>query len=635
MKAYRNQFFAWVLFCLLSPTSVLAAAVCDADDDGDVDRNDVVQIAQARNTPATGPADPRDANGDGTITILDARVCTFQCTLSRCAIIDPPVDVPIIDVSPNPLDFGDVFVGSSTSLPLGLENTGSATLSVSNIGSSGVPFSVFPPVVFDIADGAAPRSVDIGFNPTAPGIFNGTIIINSNADNADPVMIAVSGRGIEPAPALEADIDHWQAVDFGTITEGGSVEQLLTVRNLGDAPLNVSDISSDDAAFTASALPGDSIPFTLDPGATQNISLVFSAPLASAGTTIAGNLTITSNDPDESPSTALLSGDVIAPIAALVNIPILGASVDDIIGNGNCSNVTGEVQFGQSSGVDTFNVTLMDQGGLSVSSGFFTSDADGGMVSFSGIDACGLDDGILELTVNLGSLNPYVGTPAIKNTSVFPAPVLDPVAAASVLQTIEVCGTSREDTTVKIAGGANTVAIQLDNATTDFCLDVPLRPNTENTLIATAIDDLAAAPKPAASASPIQVVHVDPAAIVIAEATSRPLTVEETELLVQNGVIDLDDPSNFNVSMFTIVLTIGQFPVTVSQPVAVPTGTSSVSYGGGGGGGWTGGSTGGTSTPRPVTGCVTGCSNIVVITTPSGQTSPGVIILDGSIKTLK
>ena len=94
---------------------------------------------------------------------------------------------------------------------------------------------------------------------------------------------------------------------------------------------------------------------------------------------------------------------------------------------------------------------------------------------------------------------------------------------------------------------------------------------------------------------------------------------------MQNGVIDLDDPTNFNVSMFTIVLTIGQFPVTVSQPVAVPS-TPGVSYGSGGGG-WTGGGGGGgVGTPRPVSGCVTGCSNIVIIKTPSGQTIPGVII---------
>ena len=635
MNAYRTNIFALLLIILLCPFSV-SAQVCDVDNDGDIDRNDVGQIFAARNTPASGPDDPRDANGDGMISINDGRFCTLQCTLPRCAIVTPPADVAIIDIAPSPLNFGEVFVGSSVNLPLVVSNTGTATLSVSNITSSGAAFTVFPPTAFDIAEGGLARNVEIGFSPDVAGPFNGVITFTSNADNEDPVLIAVSGQGVDPTLLLEPDIDVNDSIDFGAIAEEASVEQLLTIRNVGDAPLDVSDISSDNSAFVVSALGGDSIPFTLDPGAAQNVSVVFTAPPATAGSTIKGKLTIISNDPDESLRDVLLVGDVLQTFAALVNNPILGANVDDVIGNGNCANVSGEVQFSASGSADTFNVTLMDQGGVSTSSGSFSYGGSGGVVVFDGIDACGLDDGILELSVNLGTPDPFVGTPAIKLTSTFPAPVLAPVEPVSVLSTIEVCGTSRENTTVKIGGGASIVSTRLDAFTTSFCLDVPLRVNTQNTLIATAIDNLAAPPRPAASAVPVQVVHVDPSSIVIAEASSRPLTIEETELLVENGVINLDNPSNFNVSMFTIVITIGQFPVTYSQPVAVPT-TPSVSYGSpGGGGGWTTGGGGIPSgTPRPVTGCVTGCSNIVVIKTPTGQTIPGVIIIDGRIKTLK
>jgi hypothetical protein len=54
--------------------------------------------------------------------------------------------------------------------------------------------------------------------------------------------------------------------------------------------------------------------------------------------------------------------------------------------------------------------------------------------------------------------------------------------------------------------------------------------------------------------------------------------------------------------------------------------TPGVSYGGGSG--WTGGGV----TPS---GCVSGCAQVVVVKTPTGQTIPGVIIIDGRIKTLK
>lgn len=146
MKAYQTTFFALLLILLLSPflASAQVAQACDVDNDNDVDRNDINLIIAARNQPSSGVDDPRDANGDGIINILDMRLCFLQCTLSRCAIIDPPVDVPIIELSPASVDFGDVFVGSSATQSLIVNNTGSATLSVSNISSSGQPFSVFP-----------------------------------------------------------------------------------------------------------------------------------------------------------------------------------------------------------------------------------------------------------------------------------------------------------------------------------------------------------------------------------------------------------------------------------------------------------------------------------------------------------
>lgn len=58
----------------------------DLDADGDVDRDDMKIILAARNQPATGTDDPKDINGDGTITVRDARALTKLCTRPRCAI---------------------------------------------------------------------------------------------------------------------------------------------------------------------------------------------------------------------------------------------------------------------------------------------------------------------------------------------------------------------------------------------------------------------------------------------------------------------------------------------------------------------------------------------------------------------
>lgn len=92
-----NGMLAKFFACLLMGFSGLThAAVCDVDTDGDVDQQDLRLIISARKTQARGPGDPRDADGDGTITEQDARSCIKRCNLKRCAIIDPPSpsDVP-------------------------------------------------------------------------------------------------------------------------------------------------------------------------------------------------------------------------------------------------------------------------------------------------------------------------------------------------------------------------------------------------------------------------------------------------------------------------------------------------------------------------------------------------------------
>lgn len=60
--------------------------LCDADGDHDVDSQDISAISLARGTPVSGPGDIRDYDGDGTITIIDARQCVAQCDEAQCGI---------------------------------------------------------------------------------------------------------------------------------------------------------------------------------------------------------------------------------------------------------------------------------------------------------------------------------------------------------------------------------------------------------------------------------------------------------------------------------------------------------------------------------------------------------------------
>lgn len=58
---------------------------CDVDGDRDVDRYDIHAILRSLGRKASGPTDPRDADGNLKITLLDAVKCTAHCTRKRCA----------------------------------------------------------------------------------------------------------------------------------------------------------------------------------------------------------------------------------------------------------------------------------------------------------------------------------------------------------------------------------------------------------------------------------------------------------------------------------------------------------------------------------------------------------------------
>ena len=553
---------------------------------------------------------------------------------------------PLLVTSVSDVALGDVIIGASAFGAFEVANTGGSALVVSDVQSGGAPFTVLPPLSFTVATGGIPRTVNIGFAPTFEGDFSGTITLFNNA--GANVSVNVTGRGI--AQAGIGDIATVDSLEFNDVEQQVSVEQPVTLTNNGEGLLTVTGAVTHDPAFEVFTTPGDLLPFTLEPSATRNLIVRFTPPAGTAETTISTPLAITSDDVDESIHTVLLLGHVVVAAPALVNNSLLGAQVNNNrISSANCASVAGELLFSsQSSAADRVQIILAHQNGETIESAILSAINGAGIVAFNGIETCGLQDGVIQVQAVLikGAvvLPAFTAIPAVKNTRTLDPPVLGQVPAFSLSSSVEICGTSRADTRVRIEGGSRTVSLLLNSATTDFCLDVPLRRNAQNILIASAIDQLDLAPKTVATAQPVQIVQLDLASIVVAEAFSRPLSVNEIDSLVSEGVIDINEAENFNVSMFTIVLSVGSLPVTISQPVVVNPVSGTVSYGrfrssssGGGGssfGGWSSGSGGAPGSPR-LGGCSNGCAQIVVIKVPNGPTIPGVIIIDGRIKTLK
>ena len=192
------------------------------------------------------------------------------------------------------------------------------------------------------------------------------------------------------------------------------------------------------------------------------------------------------------------------------------------------------------------------------------------------------------------------------------------------------CGFAHAEITLTVTGPGGSASQSLPDEGGAFDVGLPLNRNAVNNIVVTAED----AGGNSASAT-LAVTQVSLDQIVVSKVTSERLSVEEVEQLVADGVIDLEDPENYNVSTFDIVLTIDKQPVNVSIPVAVPiaeekeTGfeTYKMPRGGGSGGN------------KPKTPDV----QIVVfqesVPSTSGGVSvppiPGVIIIEGNIRSLK
>lgn len=197
-------------------------------------------------------------------------------------------------------------------------------------------------------------------------------------------------------------------------------------------------------------------------------------------------------------------------------------------------------------------------------------------------------------------------------------------------------------TTLTVTGGSQPSSQTAPTGQVQFGLRVPLKPNAENVLTLVAADQQGQT----ATVTDLRIAQITLTDVVRATVTATRLSTPEVRQLVAQGVIDIADPANYNVSRFVVVLTVGgqqvQVPVPVVRrieetfaegpPVTVGCGSSlsttgnsiTVPCGGSGGGGKAQ-----DAPPLQI---------IPFEAAPPGPglpAIPGVIIVEGRIKTLK
>jgi len=171
-------------------------------------------------------------------------------------------------------------------------------------------------------------SVKIEVTFDATGLYGGSyyanIIINSN-DPDEPEVIVPTHLHVTGAPDIAISAD---TLDCGTVYSDSSVTDTLVILNIGTDALTVSSISSDNSDYTI-----DTTNFILGPAENQEVLVTFSPSTAG---TIIGNLTIISDDPNESTVNVALLGECKEPPDISVFLDFLS----DTLSSGQMSNHT-------------------------------------------------------------------------------------------------------------------------------------------------------------------------------------------------------------------------------------------------------------------------------------------------------
>ncbi len=209
---------------------------------------------------------------------------------------------PLVTLSPSSLTFPNINVGSSSApLTVGLQNTGTATLTVSSIalytGANASQFSIGNNTCITTLAISASCSFTVTFSPTQAGSDNWYISITDNAYNSpQSLTLTATGIGAVATPSQGSLIFPAQAI--GTT----SVSQPITLYSQGNVALSISSITASTNFGQTNNCPTGTA--TLAVGANCTINVTFTPSTAG---TLTGTLAINDNE-FGSPQTVALSG---------------------------------------------------------------------------------------------------------------------------------------------------------------------------------------------------------------------------------------------------------------------------------------------------------------------------------------
>ena len=172
---------------------------------------------------------------------------------------------PVIGVNVSSLDFGTVSVGSDSTRPIQITNTGAANLTISQVNSTDARFGSSPTSLVVVP--AATGSLDITYTPNVAGTHGATLSLDHNGPDT-PTSLTLSGSGtggVTPPQILAQPNSH----EYDPVLINTTDTLHVQISNAGAATAQISNVIVSNTQFAVTP-----VSFTLAPGQVQDLSVI-------------------------------------------------------------------------------------------------------------------------------------------------------------------------------------------------------------------------------------------------------------------------------------------------------------------------------------------------------------------------
>lgn len=167
-----------------------------------------------------------------------------------------------VTASPSMVPFGQVAMGSTSTVPLVLTNARSWKVILSAVQTTGSAFSLSGPTLPLTLDPGQTATFNVTFAPQSAGATGGSLFVSGPA-----LDIPLTGTGTAPGQLVIAPAP----LNFGDVPDGTTETLPITLSAAGTS-VTVSSVSSSSAQFV---LDGASFPFTIAGGQSVSFNVAF------------------------------------------------------------------------------------------------------------------------------------------------------------------------------------------------------------------------------------------------------------------------------------------------------------------------------------------------------------------------